>query len=93
MQIIAMSLVPESPYSLLVFGKIQEARSALKWFAGTILDEDIEEEFRQLQTEARNCLQLRSTLQMSDIISWNLWKPCSIPIILMILQQFTGVRI
>ncbi|XP_046650205.1 solute carrier family 2, facilitated glucose transporter member 8-like isoform X3 [Daphnia pulicaria] len=86
--LVGMICVPESPYFLMRKGKQSEALEALVWLRGSTYN--IKAELHQIETRVLE--DSKETCKISDVCQPWVFKPVLIGVVLMLLQQFSGLN-
>ncbi|XP_046452123.1 solute carrier family 2, facilitated glucose transporter member 8-like isoform X5 [Daphnia pulex] len=86
--LVGMICVPESPYFLIRKGKQSEAFGSLVWLRGSTYN--IKAELHQIETRVLE--DFKETCKISDVCQPWVFKPILIGVVLMLLQQFSGLN-
>lgn len=87
LMMVAMSFMPETPRFLLSKGKRREAEEALRFLRGP--DAPVEWECSRIEEASE---EQGSTFHLSDLKDPGVFKPLLISVLLMVLQQMTGIN-
>ncbi|KAG8891525.1 hypothetical protein FRB99_003537 [Tulasnella sp. 403] len=92
--VFAMLAQPESPRWLAERGRYDETRAALAWLRGLSPDHpDVAEELYAIKTDLQGRSNFPLSQQVKEVISsGKVLYRCSLPVILMAFQQWTGVN-
>ncbi|KAK9499047.1 hypothetical protein O3M35_003562 [Rhynocoris fuscipes] len=86
MHFIALINIPESPYSLIRLGKVEQAENNLKWLRGR---KNVDEDFKYIKFHID--LQMTRKTSYKDIFRWKASRNAFIQVIALILvQRLTG---
>lgn len=87
LMLVCMCFMPETPHYLLSQGKRREAEDALRFLRGC--DTPVEWECTRIETASQN---EEGCLSLSDLKDPGVFKPLGVGIMMMLLQQFTGIN-
>jgi len=88
---VAMFFMPESPVYLVSKGRNKEAEKSLQWLRGP--NYDVAKEVADLQEENEKRNQIGSVTLKEIATNAAYLKPLAVVVILMLLQQFSGINV
>eukprot|EP00092_Neocalanus_flemingeri_P034712 GFUD01037773.1.p1 GENE.GFUD01037773.1~~GFUD01037773.1.p1 ORF type:complete len:517 (+),score=127.69 GFUD01037773.1:69-1619(+) len=89
--ILCLYFIPRSPMFLLSMGLKEEARSSLKFYRGGNVD--VTQELLKLQASTEESTNVSTVRAVSLLSNKTYLKPLCISLMLMLLQQFSGIKV